>query len=41
MGSVIGTISLVIAWNWFDWKLALVLFLLLLGNNMSKFEQDE
>ena len=32
----LGAIALGLAWHWYGWQLALVLFLALWGNNMSQ-----
>lgn len=37
IGTVIIVLTLGLAWAWFSWKLAVVIFLALLGNN---FEQS-
>lgn len=36
IGAVAGITALALAWIWFGWKLPLVLFLALLGNNLQQ-----
>ena len=36
LGTVIGMAGLVLAWYWFGWKLVLVLFFILWGDNMTR-----
>jgi len=36
LGSAILVISLVSAWCFYDWKLAIILFLALAGNNLEQ-----
>lgn len=35
IGGIIGGISFALAWHWFGWHLSLIIFLALLGNNLS------
>lgn len=36
VGGLIIVISIILAWVFFSWKLALVIFLALLGNNLEQ-----
>lgn len=36
IGTVVGLIALAMAWVWFGWKLSLVIFLALMGNNFER-----
>jgi len=36
IGMVIGITAIVLGWIWFGWKLPLVIFLALMGNNMER-----
>jgi len=33
--SIIGLTAFVLAWYWYDWKLTLILFLVILAQNMD------
>ena len=35
-GSIIALLNLTFAWIVYDWKLALIIFLALLGNNLER-----
>ena len=39
MGAVLTLTALILAWHWFTWKLALVLFLALWGYGMERFKK--
>jgi purine-cytosine permease-like protein len=39
LGAAIGLTSMVLGCLWFGWELSLVIFLALLGDNMSKKKQ--
>jgi len=36
IGMVIGVLSMALGLVWFDWKLSLVIFLAIIGNNMER-----
>ena len=36
IGMVIGIIAMSLAWMWFGWKMPLVIFLALIGNNIER-----
>lgn len=36
LGLVIGIIAMTLGWIWFGWKLSLVMFLALMGNNLER-----
>jgi hypothetical protein len=35
-GAALGLVAIGLAWMWFGWKLPLVIFLALYGNNMER-----
>ncbi len=43
--NIVGTLliiaALVLSWIWFDWKLSLIIFLALMGNNLERSGRDE
>lgn len=36
IGSLIGLTAFALSWYWYDWKLALITFLALFGNNLEQ-----
>lgn len=40
IGFVILGITVTLAWVWFSWKLSLLLFLALLGNNFERYKRN-
>lgn len=36
IGMAVGITAFTLAWIWFSWKLALIIFLALAGNNMER-----
>jgi hypothetical protein len=38
-GAVMTLVALILAWQWFDWKLALVIFLALWGHGMERYKK--
>ncbi len=39
IGMVIGITAMALAWIWFGWKLSLVIFLALMGNNFERSDR--
>jgi len=40
LGTLVLFITFALAWYWFTWKLALVLFLALFGNNLERYVKN-
>ena len=38
IGMVIGITAIVLAWEWFGWKLSLVIILAIYGNNLEQLK---
>lgn len=38
VGMIIGIIALILAFYWYDWRLALIIFLALTGNNLNQIQ---
>ena len=40
IGAVIGFTAMGLGWYWFSWKLSLVIFLAIMGNNMERAKRN-
>lgn len=36
LGLITGITAMALGWYWYDWKLSLVIFLAIMGNNMER-----